>query len=105
MSFKTAGIKGFFDKIFEVKTDGISVWVNQQDKCIARFSEAGVNVGLRDETENVFSRSRAPMGHHEWNQFKRLMHDCYGFTLDEEWRPEWVRKLKSVDTGISTSQG
>lgn len=94
--FKIACVKGFFDKVFEVKTDGVTIWVNYSEKCVARFSEDSVTVGVSDFSNNIFNRSKSPMGLQEWTQFRRLMHDCYGFSLGDDWKPSWLQKYSAA---------
>lgn len=88
---------GFFEKKFEIKSDDQTVWVNHDEKCVARFSEDEVQVGITDFEQPIFERSNAtrarqPIGTYEWHQFQRLMKDCYGFILGDEWTPQWMQK-------------
>lgn len=83
-------------RMFQVLTDGRSVWVNAYDgSAVGRFGPGGVDVHrpvAEQRTKGqcldcVPAKGFGPPARELWERFQRRMREFYGLELDDDWFP------------------
>jgi hypothetical protein len=82
-------------KHVEVSTDGVTVWVNTEVGCIARFGRGGIDIHRATEAQAVLDQclfcTHAASTKTDWFLFVQKVQELYKFKVPQEYMPRRFR--------------
>jgi len=87
---------GLFKHV-QIDTDGITVWVNCEAGCIARFGRQGIDIhsvampGGPRVSDDCLYCTHGPVTKTDWHTFVAKMLELYKFKVPEEYMPRRFR--------------
>lgn len=87
--------------IYEISTDGITVWVNAMGGLIGRFGKAGIDVHheptQQHEKGECLHCTHEPVTEVDWEVFKEKMLEHHSVVVPDRYKPMRFRTKQEVN--------
>lgn len=81
----------FHDGAVYVESNGLTVWVNNQGKCIARFGQHFREYHMDEQIPEVVKHENSSPTLTDWNDFVTVVEGYCKVKIGAEHRPQYIR--------------